>query len=117
MTVQEQIDNVVKMVKDGLKMMPAEEREEIIRSVEDIGYQWQNANACHKASLVAVGMMLHDDQEEVDFTDEKQIASLEDEGASAIMKEITLPGYAELVGIFLIKANALSSVGIQGTEE
>lgn len=117
MTIQDRIDDVIRLVRENIADLPDEKKEEVLRAVQDLGYQWQSANASHKATLVTVGMLLRDKEEEFDATDEELLKKLESEGSDAVMKEATLPVYADLVASFLMQADAFRDTNYDISEE
>ena len=118
MKIQDTINKVVELVKDSLKEdIPKEQKQHILCSVEDLGYQWQNTNASHRTTLVAVGMMQHGENEEVDLDDKGQLEALEQEGATKVIQELSMPVYASLVQDYLEQADALQSITDKHTGE
>ena len=98
MTTQDHIDKVCQMVWNALDpKMDGEKKEKVLWAVQDLGYQWQQANAHCKALCICAGMARRPEDEEFDPENEKQLRALEDEGSTALMKEMGLPMYAGLV--------------------
>ena len=105
MTVQERIDEVLRMVREALDpKMNDEKKLEVLRAVEDLGYQWQNMNAHCRVLCICAGMMGRPEDEEFDPENEEQLQALESEGSAALMKEMGLPLYSSLVTEFTMKA-------------
>ena len=117
MTIQDRIDDVIRLVRENIADLPDEKKEEVLGAVQDLGYQWQSANASHKATLVVVGMLLRDKEEVFDATDDELLKKLESEGSDAVMKEATLPVYADLVANFLMQADAFRDTDFDVSEE
>lgn len=105
MTIQERIDQVAGMVKEGLNEgLTQEAKDAIMDAVKDLGFQWQHSNASAKATLAIVGMTQHEDDEMFDINNMEQLHQLEAEGSIMILREVGLRLYSDMTLLFLHEA-------------
>lgn len=98
MTVQDEIDEVLALVENGLKEeLPQGIKDMIINRVENLGFEWKHANAHVKALCICAGMTGHADDEEYDLEDKDQMRKLEEEGSGILMSQVGLATYCMMV--------------------
>ena len=97
-SVQEHIDETVALVRKALRPdLPAEERDHILSAVQNLGYQWQQANAHGRAESIAVGVSRQPEDTVIDLSDESVLEKMESVGCEEIIRVFGLPGYSALV--------------------
>lgn len=101
MTIQDRIDEIVNTVENMILLhLDEEEREEALGMVEELGFQWQQANAHARAMTVCAAVMAGE-KFDPERTTEEELQRLEGIGSNALIQTVSMPVYAGLVQAFL----------------
>lgn len=107
MTIQDRIDEIVNTVENMILLhLDEEEREEALGMVEELGFQWQQANAHARAMTVCAAVMAGEKWAPERGTTDEEISRLENIGAEAMIHAVGMPVYSGLVQYFLPEPDA-----------
>ena len=103
-SIQDRIDETVDLAMDMINRnsITDEQADELIVSIKDLGYQWQQANAYGRAMRVVAAIMSGAEWNPMK-TSAEELKQLESIGSDAIFQAVPLPLYYMLVMQFLQK--------------
>ena len=101
MTIQDRVDEIVNNIENMIILhLDEEEREDALGMVEELGYQWQQANAHARAMTVCAAVMDGEKFDPARITEE-ELQRLEAVGGEAMIRAVSMQVYTGLVMHFL----------------
>ena len=106
MTIQDRIDEIINSIENLILLhLDGEEQETVLGMVEELGWQWQQANAHARAMTVCAAVMAGEKWNPEATTDE-EIQHLEAVGGEAMIQAVGMSAWVGLVQYFLPEPDA-----------
>lgn len=102
MTIQDRIDEIINSIENLILLhLDGEEQETVLGMVEELGWQWQQANAHARAMTVCAAVLAGEKWTPERGTTDDEISRLENIGTEALIHAVGMPVYSGLVQYFL----------------